>query len=401
MTVKTHEGVRAVFIQSHSYGDLVLTMALLEGHELGGNAALMLPDRLFSDNHELPLSTYRYTSDADILSVVDIWEPDVVFFVSAYVLVSSGTLPLPSMDGLVRQLRARGCRLVTTDPFLGLTRNFNVSQVDLPLSRLSWLARLRQLRKIKGMFRTLSRTARTFKDVTHLYPVPTDGLLTNDGVHRVSFFNPRIVRSHAESSGGDRQRSTADPGAAERSWLFILGAVDHGCQCFVWGPENFASIVASKLEQARRQGRRPVLVAPRSLTDVVSSRLSAEARAELVPFCSYADYISRLFDAEYAFFWNALSASILLRLANSLPVFFFDPGHLQRFFKPCYQAGVHCNYGGFEPRLLDAQEPLDAHALANLVAEQRQMVVAIRNHWQRSPEPDQVIDRLLRDSGTG
>jgi hypothetical protein len=219
--------------------------------------------------------------------------------------------------------------------------------------------------------------------VVHLYPVPTSRLPARDSVTRASFFNPRIVHNDTEES--------------DSSWLFVIGWSDLKCQHWLWG-DSFADIVAQKLEQARRAERRPVLIAPRNLTDRVSARLRPEVRAELIPFCSYAEFTSRLARAEYVFYWHLFSCSVLLRLANSRPVFFFDQGHIPRLLKPSYEVGVECYYGGVTPRILDVREELDAAALENLVLQQRAETQAIRAHWATSPEPAAVIDRLLRDA---
>jgi hypothetical protein len=244
------------------------------------------------------------------------------------------------------------------------------------------------------MFRSFSRIARTFADVTHLYPVPTNGLSV-DNVRRISFFNPRIVTSDGRPGGGNAA------GPREPSWLFILGASDLKCQLMLLsGSDNTASVVARLLEQTRREGRRPVLIAPPPFIDNLSRRLSAEVDAELLPFCSYAQFTSRLLDAEYAFYWNTLSCSILLRLSNGLPVFFFDQGHIARLLKPCYEAGVRCWYDGASPNIRDARERLDAGELAGLVSEQQADMQAVRAYWRRSPAPGEVIDGLLRESTT-
>jgi hypothetical protein len=400
-TARTHRKARYLFVQSHSFGDLVLTMALLEGQPFTDQVAVMLTDHLHQYNKDaLAVSTHRYTSLADVMRVVETWNPDLVFFVSAYGLLDAGFRPLPSLDRFLGRLRERGCRLVTADPTLGMSHALTMSQVDLPLSRLPWRSRFRQRRNLRRMFRSFSTIARMFDDVTHLYPVPVSSLSSDDNVRRVSFFNPRIVTAYDEPSGGhDGGRSEDAVSPAEPSWLFVLGASDLRCQLMLLGgSENTARVVAGLLEQTRRQGRRPVLIAPPPFIDNVSRRLSAEVEAELLPFCSYTQFTSRLFAAEYAFYWNILSCSILLRLSKGLPVFFFDEGHIARLLKPSYEAGIRCWYDGVTPEVRDARERLDACELARLVSEQQEGLRAIRAYWQRSPAPGEVIDGLLNES---
>jgi hypothetical protein len=356
----------------------------------------MLTDHLYRPNKDqLPVSTHRYGALEDVLSLVDTWKADLVFFVSAYGLMDSGFRPLPSLEQLVRRLRERGCRLVTTDPILGLPHELRTSQVNLPLSRLKWRSRFRELRNLRRMFGSFSSIARMFEEVTHLYPVPTQGLASGGGVRRVSFFNPQIVRSRGELGRARAGSPAGAPGTVERSWLFIVGASDLKCQFMLWGADQFAGDVLRWLERARLEGRRPLLIAPQPLVDNLSRRLPAEFEAELIPFCSYPQFISRLFDAEYVFYWNTFSCSILLRLANALPVFFFDQGHIPRLLKPCEEAGIRCYYGGVRPAILDARQPLGAAELERLVAEQQLEMQAVREYWKGSPAPGEVIDRLL------
>lgn len=360
-------------------------MALLDGQSLLERAAVMLPDHLYRSNEDkLPLSTHRYTSLSDVLDFVDTRKPDLVFFVSAYGLLGANYRPLPLLKQIVSRFRERGCRLVTTDPILGMSPKLRMSQVDLPLSRLNWRSRFQESRNLRRLFKGFSEIGRMFHDVTHLYPVPVDGLSTVDGVPRVSFFNERMIRSMAEPT-------------QEPSWLFVIGGSDLKCQLILWGADRFAGLVQRWLEQARRESRRPVLIAPRSLVDNLSHRLSPAIGAELIPLCSYAEFISRLFDAEYAFYWNTFSCSILLRLSNGLPVFFFDPGHVARLLRPSYEAGIRCYYGGAGPNLLDARKPLDIAALRDDAARQRCEMPSILARLRRSPPPEVLIDGLLRE----
>jgi hypothetical protein len=156
-------------------------------------------------------------------------------------------------------------------------------------------------------------------------------------------------------------------------------------------------MVARRLEQTSLAGRQPVLVAPPDLVSDLSER--PLGNVELVPFCPFPQMIARLVDAEYAFYWNVFSCSMLVRLAMGRPVFFFDRGHMARAIEPMYEWGLRFHFGDWRPVALDTNQPLTAENLDEMARVQRAELDAIRRKWAKSPSPQDLVDRLM-DQGT-
>ena len=128
MGAKTHLDVRLLFVVNNDYGELSHAMSCLVGQEFASRAAILLPDILYSSHKDvLPIRTYHYASLDDILTRVEMWNPDIVFLFSGYLVIGNRLLSWKSLARLVRHLRDRGCRIVTSDPFLGLTSRLTAS----------------------------------------------------------------------------------------------------------------------------------------------------------------------------------------------------------------------------------------------------------------------------------
>jgi hypothetical protein len=160
----------------------------------------------------------------------------------------------------------------------------------------------------------------------------------------------------------------------------------------LWGRQRFTTLITRRLEQTLLAGRHPVLVAPPNLIDDVAARRLGDV--ELVPFCPAPEMFSRLIDAEYAFYWNFFSCSMLVRLARGQPVFFFDRGHLARVIEPIDEWGARFHFGDWQPVVMEADQPLTVEKLEELALAQRTEFGAMRRKWQELPSPQEVVDRL-------
>ena len=120
---------------------------------------------------------------------------------------------------------------------------------------------------------------------------------------------------------------------------------------------------------------------------------------ELLSFCDYDRFTSLLLGAEFAFYWNAVSHSILLRLLNAKPVFLFNKGHLARGVKTIYRRIIDCYYQGREPIYLDPLAPLLLPELSQLSIRYREQSKQISADLQKSPTPGELIDSLSQLAG--
>ncbi len=123
--------VRILFIVSADFGELVLALNFLHGQEFARESAVLLPDALFRHNgNRLPVATRHYRSLSDILHAVDAHQPDIVFLFSGYMFSVNGLLSPQALTRLVQHLRRQGCRVVTSDPFIGLSSRLTLRDMD-------------------------------------------------------------------------------------------------------------------------------------------------------------------------------------------------------------------------------------------------------------------------------
>jgi hypothetical protein len=389
MSASCHES-RTLFVISNDYGELALAMFFLQGQAFAPSSALLLPDRLYAMNKErLSIKTGHYGSVEDILESVRVHEPGVVFLFSAYLFRINRIFSHQDVERLVRSLRERGVRIVTSDPFLRLAAKVTPRQVRVAAPRGSWL-RFLQRGPERELALDLVRAARILQEETHIYPGLSLGLTRAEQERSVTFFNPDIAGDGVPRMPADDARTS---GGGLKRWLFILAATDLRLQRGLWGRQRFTVMIRRKLEQTLLAGRQPVLVAPPDLIDDLSAK--ALGSVELVPFCPFPEMISRLIEAEHAFYWNVFSCSMLVRLAIGQPVFFFDRGHMARVIEPMYEWGRRFHFGDWRPVTLETGQPLTAEKLDELALVQQTEFDAFRRKWRESPSPQDLVDRLM------
>lgn len=409
-TLPSGTAPRTLVVVSNDYGELLLAMMFLQGQALAKDAALLLPPRLHAANAaSLDLTVYQFASVDDILRVADEWRPQVVILMSGYLFSNNKLLSREELRRLVEHLRAAGCYLLTTDPFIGMAGTLTHGDIHLampdssggpdgdalllPSSDTERLHSPVQIERriIEESMRAaereiaadLSEVSQILSEVTHLYGVPVDQLPVT--VKRVSFFNPELERRPCTESAPIPPR-----------WLFIIGSHDLWYQQLHVGVDAFARLLADRLEQVERLGARPAVIAPPALLEQLSAMLPAKTTTELTPFCSHLDYVTRLLDSEYVFYWNLFSASFMLRLGSAKPSFFFDRGHLSRLIDRMYPVGRRVLLAGWEPTYLTLSETLDPADLDAAASAQTRRFQEMVDEWRRSPTPDELLSVLIQ-----
>jgi tetratricopeptide (TPR) repeat protein len=392
----------ALFVFDTDYGELTTAMYLLLGQELATRATFLLPSRLFVTNRDiLPGRTRHYASVADVLSVVEAERPEIVFLCSAYVYSFHEILPLEELGRFVQMLGERGCIVVTTDPFLGLLSDLGRSttvSVDVPDRATQEQRRLKEVLD-ERLNRHFSVSTGILEELPHLYPAyPVPGEHARAAAARgLSFFNPRLLHRPEEPEGG------ASDAVAEPIWLFVLASRDYEVQAMFHGKDPFVDLLARKIEQALQAGRHPVFIGPYDCVQVLIRHMADAGRwsvlkgVTLLTFCPFTRFAALLLSSEYAFYWNALSHSMFLRLFNERPVFLFDRGHLVRNVTPLYGRIVAWYYQGWDPIYLDPEQDLRAAPLGALADEYRQAAQNVVAGLRRSPSPAGMIEQLLRE----
>ena len=386
---------KVLFVISGSYGDLSAAITFVYGQQWAGAAAVALPNSLYRLNHgHLTVQTYRYETVQDILSAARVWEARVVIFLSAYGFPIERLTSPSGVRDLVLRLRDQGRCVATTDPFLGSAPSIVAADIrEMLPSGPGWLFKPLLGRVARRVARVLHETSEVLRDVTHLYPVPVDGIVDNAPIRSVSFFNPETTRRHREWEPPAGHGEA--PGLAPPTWLFVLAPSDLFIQQRRGGTRRFVGRLVNMFRQTHEAGRRPVIVGPPSLLKLLARPRARPSEAELVPFSSYPAFETRLLDAEYAFYWNAFSCSAtLVRMVKKLPVFFFDQGHVARFSRRIFEDGVQGYFGGWQPSTLP-EEHLEPAALEALAAAQTGKVEELIRYWSRSPDPRQAVDLLL------
>jgi hypothetical protein len=371
---------RLLFLLSNDYGELSNALYVLRDEGL--DATLLLPERLFDANRDaLAVRARRYGTLADVIDALDSERPDIVFLFSAYLYVVNGIFELGTVEALLDELQGRHLRVITSDPFLGLLLAHGAS----PFSE-----RHPQRQRLTDHFVQL---AARLRDVTHLYLVPPNGLA---GERKVSVFNPHILSDAASMQ--QRRTRLADRISIDLRrprWLFLLASEDYGAQIARLGREQFEALLLERLEDAAHAGRQPLLIAPQPCVDSLSRAGRAIPGLVLLSFCAHDLFADLLLEAEYAFYWNMLSNSLLARLANRLPALFFDRGHLAYAIPALLELGLKTYFAGAQFAVLDQRQGLAPGALAELAAAQQLTLGNAIENFLRSPTPRELVQRLL------
>jgi hypothetical protein len=357
---------RLLFVLDNDYGGLGLVMYLLHGQPLAAGALLLLPPGA----HELhagalSVASRPYRSLPDILGAVEAHRPHAVVLVSGYLFPSQGLLKAGEVGALVEALRRRGCKVATTDPYLGTFRS-------LPGADLGWLEKLKLAVHVRRLGAILA-------GMPHIYPSPIEP--DPGGTARHSFFNPLYI--------GER------PSLSARSWLFVLARFDLEWQERQHGREGFADRVARKVGETIASGREATFIGPAPIVEGLRRRFPEGQGVTLLTRCAYPEFERRLLEAEVAFYWQLFPTSAFMRLWNALPTFFFDRGHNARLLEPLYAAGLEHYYLGTKPAFLDIDRPLEASALLGMKPGFARSAQESLRRLERLPGPAEMVGALL------
>jgi hypothetical protein len=374
---------KLLFVVSNDYGELSTALEFVARGPF--EALILVPDRLFrANNGELPAACRSYHSVSDVLSAARAQSPDAVFLFSAYLYAVNGLLSVDDVRRLVECLRTLTQIVVTSDPFLG-----QLFQIDKSTFSDQHPAR----RLLSEHFALL---VPILDSVKHLYRVePRPGAAAGS----ISFYNPGVVLDATERAERN-QRALQTLGVIPelKRWLFVISAEDYGAGIARWGKASFDVLLARRLKETADAGKQAILIGPQPGIEALRQGTSNPASAVLLEFCDYLTFQSLLCEAEYCFYWNIFSDSIIARVMNRQPVFFFDQGHLVRAMPPFLDVGIKHFYAGHQPPCLDQTAPLSANRLAALAVEEDRALDRARERFAKPPKPDQMIELLLEST---
>lgn len=402
---------RLLFVIDNDYGALGTVMYLLHRQRLAARATLVLPrSRHELHKDQLSVASRPYQSLQDVLAIIEADPPDVVCLVSGYLLPRHNLLSIAALRKLIGLLRERGCKVATSDPYLGtfeevananilvrtgaFHRNLARYLGGLP-SVYEFFARLVELYIKKRLERHVRRLSKVMRDVTHIYPVPIDR--AQAGARAISFFNPLYIRSPDElRANAAMVAAFPDMAPGKPRWLFVLAQFDLLYLEKKYGMRAFVEIVAAKIRETLACGKHATFIGPAAIIDELSRHFPRDSGVSLLARCAFEDFEQRLLDAEIVFYWQIFSTSAFLRLWNGLPVFFFDQGHSSRFSKPMHEAGLKYYFIGASPIYLDIEKPLDAAALMQLSGGFRASAEDSRQRLAHLPTPDAMVSAIMR-----
>ena len=373
---------KLLFLLSNDYGELAYALHFTAGSPF--EAVMAAPARLYQANREAQgFRMLPYGSATEVLAIVDREAPDLVLLCSGYLFAINQLFGIDEFAALIGQLRQRGCRLATTDPFLGILSDINPATFSdrHPLGP-TFAEHFRQIFAI-------------LKDIIHLYIVDPRGLV---GAPSACAFNPGAILPPATLAAANRELVRALDLVPEKPrWAFVLSTEDYVAQAGQYGRDDFAANLLDKFRETAAQGRQPILIAPDSCLESIRPAAETIPDLRLLSFFDHETFRALLLEVEFAFYWNILSNSIFNRTINRRPVFFFDRGHLIHALAPMYQRAHRHYYAGVDLPFLDRQIPLDLNRLLAVAQSWDAGMATIVERFRQLPTPEEIVDVLLRE----
>jgi len=401
------EDCRILFVVDNDFGEFTLVMYFILGQKCFRNARILLSPRLYKRNSGTPdRRLAMWTSEQDLAENIATWRPRVVVFASAYLFPIHDLLSSEAVGRLCDLCRRVNAVVVTADPLLGLLSQWSTRglerliSIDIPPNADQMLLDAKRIADAK-LHRVFSETEKILRAAPHLYPSYTEveGLdpATSD-IRNICFFNEALLLPPHIQNG---PTVSAGPPAGDGSshWMFTISEADVFTQSVFMGRDAFIRNVADLLTQTAQLGRHALLLAPTEILQLVARVLVSRERIHLLPFCSFIRAMSLLLSAEYSFYWNVVSHSILMQLWNGKPVVLFNRGHLARAAPALYERVIAWYYQGWEPSYLNHTAPLSLSALENATAPYVKNRDNIMARFRRAPSPAGVFHSLLDHAG--
>lgn len=374
--------MKVLFFISRDYGELFNAVYFSTGADF--ESVFLLPPSLHAVNSDVFESpVYLYEKAADVRNAIEIESPDLVLLFSGYLYVVNKVLQTEkSLTNILDFMEQRNIPYATSDPSLGLLTDVSETLFNDRHPRYRW------------MIEHFSRLAEILADKTHLYLAPR-GL--NSKAPHLSYFNSRFaLDSESRTAVAQRLAATGFYPRDKATWLFILSPEDYNVQAYIHGAAAFFQLVCSRLDDAVKAGRQAVLIAPPNFVERYRNAVRHDESISIIASCSFSEFMDRLVDAEYAFYWNQFSASIVGRVLNRAPFFTFDKGHLAYAMKPLFDVGVGHFYPECSLRRLDLEASLREDEMLKLARHQMENVVEpMRSNFADGVDPNLVIERLI------
>lgn len=385
--------MRVMAVVSGDYGELGLALYFLQGLRLGRPPVVAVPPALAEAVAGSPgVESRVFDGYRDLADLCRLERPDVVLLASGYLLAINSLLTIADTARLLRLLARGGAAVLTSDPFLGVVRSPAVIDFRTLAERrgqrggvVRYAARRCLYAAVAAaMYAHLAIVARLLRRAWHVYPVPARRLRSRPGVRALCF--------HTDAP------APAPRDAGRPAWIFVLSKVDHDLHSGDARPA-FAARVARRLHEAVAMGRDVQVIGPPAFIEALAPHVAGEPRIAARNVASHEHYLADLVRAEYAFFWNYYSFSVLHRVLAGKPVLFFDAGHLVHILPPIAEEGVRVFYGGWRPPLLDADVALDEERLGKAAAQAEERFRGIAASLRECPAPQELLAHVRGGRG--
>jgi hypothetical protein len=392
----TDSNTPIILVVCNDYGELALAMYLLDRQSFAQNTTLMLPPRLYDKNPDaLPGRTFVYHSLDDIRKEMESRAPGILGLFSGYLLPIHRLCDTDGLDSLLRSTQAQGWKTFTSDPFLGLLDDVEPSElVTLKAPRWSIIWSVSAMIERKRLAHLLTEMHRILEEALHVYPCgesPTE--IDLSFVRRLHFHNNALSSQPEHDPSASAPAGTLEP----PRWLFVLGEQDYTVQLGKYGriSRKFRMILLRKLHETLETGRVPTLIAPARVIESVRKHSHVADSIELLAHCDYSHFQSLLTDAEYVFYWNAVSFTCIQRTLTGKPWFTFDDGHLLRGMNADYASRIFdWFYRGDDPPRLDINATLTCDSLQQATQQYLKSAHRVRHGLLASHHPQSLVSAL-------
>lgn len=387
---------KVLFLLDNDYGELTTILYLILGQDCFWESKILLTPRLHEHNQNiLPGRIEKWSNEQELLQFIDAYQPDVLVLAAGYLLPVHNLLTSEALERVCRFASEKQIKIVTADPFLGLISQWSpaglqhIISIDIPVDASNQLAAIKRIADAK-LHKELAAANAVLRDYPHLYPTYTDMIGINtessDSKNR-SFFNKQLLipdvlqLNHSE---------------AQPHWVFIISEVDFQTQSMHLGTARFVSIVSNLLLQGTHLGRKMIFLGPSILIELLRSRKAINnENIHLFNFGAFERVMALLLTAEYSFYWNVVSHTILIQLWNGKPVVLFDKGHLARAIPSMYDRIIAWYYQGWEPQYFDHNETLSLATLAEFKNQYCKRRLELMKSYQRAPSPETLLNSLI------
>jgi hypothetical protein len=383
-------------VLDNDFGELTTLLYLVMGQPVFANTTLYLSPRVYAKNADiLPGRTREWTGAAHLMGMLEQDRCELLILASGYLLPVHDLLTLKQLDQVLALAKRQAMRVATFDPFLGLVARAaggdgegleQMIQLDFPTQGIPALDAAKRQASAK-LVDALGGADRLLWRYPHVFPVqPTQTPQTRsawDG-RNLSCYNPCLkMPDHLSAQALDQAPF----------WVFVLSEVDFQRQMLMHPGGVFLDRVVDWLQMAARSERTAVFFGPSEVNAMLQAKLAGNERIILRDFAPFHEIMALLLLAEFSFYWNIVSHTILMQLMNGRPPIILDQGHLLGAVPGLQPMIRDWYYQGWQPPIGPATPP-DFAQLRQAYEQAVRQQASARAGYRAAPSPQQMVDAL-------